>query len=88
MLYSTAIAGLTDITSGNAPGCGTPGFNVSIICNVSPTILMIVFHAGHGRMGPRLVLTFKGLKALIHFVAEVTGLGTPLVKKLLSIVGT
>jgi len=49
---------------------------------------MIVFHAGHGRMGPRLVLTFKGLKALIHFVAEVTGLGTPLVKKLLSIVGT
>lgn len=31
MLYSIGVAGLNDITEGNAPGCGTPGFNVSII---------------------------------------------------------
>ena len=29
MLYSIGAGGLRDITQGNAPGCGTPGFNVS-----------------------------------------------------------
>ena len=29
MLYSIGVEGLNDITEGNAPGCGTPGFNVS-----------------------------------------------------------
>lgn len=29
-LYSTGQAGLTDITVGNNPGCGTEGFNVSL----------------------------------------------------------
>lgn len=28
MLYSIGVGGLNDITRGNAPGCGTPGFNV------------------------------------------------------------
>jgi tripeptidyl-peptidase-1 len=28
MLYSIGVGGLNDITQGNAPGCGTPGFNV------------------------------------------------------------
>jgi tripeptidyl-peptidase-1 len=28
MLYSTGLPGLRDITQGNAPGCGTQGFNV------------------------------------------------------------
>ncbi|KAI3616687.1 tripeptidyl peptidase [Moniliophthora roreri] len=28
-LYSKGISGLTDITSGNNPGCGTPGFNAT-----------------------------------------------------------
>jgi tripeptidyl-peptidase I len=28
MLYSIGVDGLNDITSGNAPGCGTQGFNV------------------------------------------------------------
>ncbi len=30
MLYSIGVPGLNDITSGNAPGCGTPGFSVRI----------------------------------------------------------
>ncbi|TFK55639.1 tripeptidyl peptidase A [Heliocybe sulcata] len=29
-LYSRGVAGLTDITSGNNPGCGTEGFNATI----------------------------------------------------------
>jgi tripeptidyl-peptidase-1 len=29
MLYALGGVGLHDITVGNAPGCGTPGFNVS-----------------------------------------------------------
>lgn len=28
LLYLKGAAGLNDITAGNAPGCGTPGFNV------------------------------------------------------------
>jgi tripeptidyl-peptidase-1 len=28
MLYSIGVGGLNDITQGNAPGCGTPGFSV------------------------------------------------------------
>ena len=28
MLYSIGVGGLNDITQGNAPGCGTQGFNV------------------------------------------------------------
>jgi subtilase family serine protease len=28
MLYSIGVGGLNDITKGNAPGCGTPGFSV------------------------------------------------------------
>ncbi|KZW04450.1 tripeptidyl peptidase A [Exidia glandulosa HHB12029] len=28
-LYSIGLAGFNDITSGNAPGCGTPGFNAT-----------------------------------------------------------
>lgn len=28
LLYSKGAAGMNDITVGNAPGCGTPGFNV------------------------------------------------------------
>jgi len=32
LLYSKgAAAGFNDITSGNAPGCGTPGFNVRLL---------------------------------------------------------
>jgi tripeptidyl-peptidase-1 len=30
-LYSKGFAGLNDITSGNNAGCGTPGFNVSMV---------------------------------------------------------
>lgn len=30
MLYSIGIAGLNDITQGNAPGCGTQGFSVRV----------------------------------------------------------
>jgi tripeptidyl-peptidase-1 len=30
LLYSKGAAGFNDITSGNAPGCGTPGFNVRL----------------------------------------------------------
>ncbi|KAJ3875541.1 peptidase S8/S53 domain-containing protein [Lentinula edodes] len=29
LFYSTAISGFNDITTGNAPGCGTEGFNMS-----------------------------------------------------------
>jgi len=29
LLYSKGAAGLNDITTGNAPGCGTPGFNAT-----------------------------------------------------------
>ena len=29
LIYALNGEGFTDITSGNAPGCGTPGFNVS-----------------------------------------------------------
>lgn len=29
-LYSIGLSGFNDITSGNAPGCGTPGFNASV----------------------------------------------------------
>jgi len=29
-LYSTGLAGLNDITSGNNAGCGTPGFNSTV----------------------------------------------------------
>lgn len=29
-LYATGFPGLNDITIGNNPGCGTPGFNVSV----------------------------------------------------------
>lgn len=32
-LYSIGKAGLTDITVGNNPGCGTPGFNVRILAH-------------------------------------------------------
>ena len=28
LLYGAGAAGMNDITVGNAPGCGTPGFNV------------------------------------------------------------
>jgi len=32
-LYSSGIPGFNDITVGNNPGCGTPGFNVSsVVC--------------------------------------------------------
>lgn len=34
-LYSVGLAGLNDITVGNNPGCGTPGFNVSIFLPVN-----------------------------------------------------
>ncbi|KAJ3718019.1 peptidase S8/S53 domain-containing protein [Lentinula guzmanii] len=30
LFYSTAISGFNDITSGNAPGCGTEGFNATV----------------------------------------------------------
>ncbi|KAJ3761594.1 tripeptidyl peptidase A [Lentinula raphanica] len=30
LLYSTAISAFNDITSGNAPGCGTEGFNATV----------------------------------------------------------
>jgi tripeptidyl-peptidase I len=30
LFYSTAIGGFNDITSGNAPGCGTEGFNATV----------------------------------------------------------
>ncbi|KII95259.1 hypothetical protein PLICRDRAFT_208135 [Plicaturopsis crispa FD-325 SS-3] len=30
LLYSTGVAGLNDITIGNNPGCGTPGFNATV----------------------------------------------------------
>ncbi|KAJ7591538.1 tripeptidyl peptidase A [Mycena floridula] len=29
LLYSKAVSGFNDITTGNAPGCGTPGFNAT-----------------------------------------------------------
>jgi tripeptidyl-peptidase I len=29
MIYSKAISGFNDITTGNNPGCGTPGFNAT-----------------------------------------------------------
>ena len=29
LLYSKGVAGFNDITTGNAPGCGTPGFNAT-----------------------------------------------------------
>ena len=32
-LYSIGKAGLTDITVGNNPGCGTPGFNVRTLAH-------------------------------------------------------
>ncbi|KAI0048684.1 tripeptidyl peptidase A, partial [Auriscalpium vulgare] len=30
LLYSRGVSGFNDITSGNAPGCGTPGFNATV----------------------------------------------------------
>jgi tripeptidyl-peptidase I len=30
LLYGKGIQGLTDITSGNNPGCGTQGFNATV----------------------------------------------------------
>jgi tripeptidyl-peptidase-1 len=30
-LYTVGIGGLNDITAGNNPGCGTPGFNVGAL---------------------------------------------------------
>jgi tripeptidyl-peptidase I len=42
LIYALNGQGFNDITAGNAPGCGTPGFNVSaIFCILLYTIMML-----------------------------------------------
>lgn len=47
LIYSRGLSGFNDITVGNAPGCGTPGFNVSII------VYTVVFDAEKHLHRPR-----------------------------------
>jgi subtilase family serine protease len=57
MLYSIGVDGLNDITSGNAPGCGTPGFNVrqppSLIRDFYLATDVLLGWVGDDGLGPR-----------------------------------
>src|SRR6266849_58040 len=44
MLYSIGVKGMNDITQGNAPGCGTPGFSVR-------SLIPIIFSDGVDALG-------------------------------------
>jgi tripeptidyl-peptidase-1 len=60
-LYSQGKTGLNDITVGNNPGCGTPGFNVSVPWD-------ILIYTSLTRIG-----SFQATKGW----DPITGLGTP-----------
>lgn len=53
LIYALKGDGFHDIVVGNAPGCGTPGFNVSvlIVCSFGSWVKCGLLLIGNGRVG-------------------------------------
>lgn len=52
LIYALKGDGFHDIVVGNAPGCGTPGFNVSALIVYLCAELNVAFLIGNGWVGP------------------------------------
>lgn len=86
-LYSIGYNALNDITAGNNPGCGTPGFNVGHICTLSSHITNAI-PVCRPLLDGILVSSWRSYVRHVYMltIPVVTGYGTPNFEKLKDLV--